>query len=300
MRIRSIELEVPDRRAAVAFLKNPWGLLDAGERNKTSYLRGSGDRPYVLSVTEAAEPAIAAVTFSGAAAELEAVRSRAARSKVRIEGETAEFDEPGRAAGFFLRAPEGQTFRFVSEKERSEALPPSGDRPIGVTHAVLNTSDLEGCTRFALEVLGFRLSDRTGFMNFLRCDDIHHALAFAKAGLSSLNHIAFEMTDLDAVMSGIGRLKDAGFDPVWGPGRHGPGNNVFAYYMAPFGALIEYTSEVLRIDDSYKVGGPDDWKRPPNRTDLWGISTRNTSALDEAGRRFPFRRPPEAQAGASR
>lgn len=45
MRIRSIELEVPDRRAAVDFLKYPWGLLDAGQRNKTSYLRDTGDHP---------------------------------------------------------------------------------------------------------------------------------------------------------------------------------------------------------------------------------------------------------------
>jgi 2,3-dihydroxy-p-cumate/2,3-dihydroxybenzoate 3,4-dioxygenase len=289
MRIRSIELEVPDRRAAIEFLKHPWGLLEAGERNKTSYLRGTGDHPYVLSVTEAAEPAIAAVTFSGSAAELDMIRSRAAYSNIRIEGETDEFDEPGRAAGFLVRAPEGQIFRCVTEKERAEALPPSVDRPLGVTHVVLNAVDLEGCARFAVEVLGFRLSDSTNHMNFLRCDQVHHALAFAKVGLSSLNHIAFEMTDIDAVMRGIGRLKDAGIDSAWGPGRHGPGNNVFAYFRTPFGAIMEYTSEILRIDDSYKAGGPDDWKWPPNRNDLWGIATRDSFALDEGGKQFLFR-----------
>ena len=73
-------------------------------------------------------------------------------------------------------------------------------------------------------------------MNFLRCDDLHHVVAYAESNKSTLNHIAFEMNDTDAVMRGIGRLKDAGCQSFWGPGRHGPGNNVFSYFVAPFGA----------------------------------------------------------------
>jgi len=85
-------------------------------------------------------------------------------------------------------------------------------------------------------------------MNFVRCDRVHHAIAYAQAGDSLLNHIAFEMTDIDAVMRGIGRLKDAGFETFWGPGRHGPGNNVFAYFVAPFGRRDRVsTAEVQRV-----------------------------------------------------
>jgi len=82
-----------------------------------------------------------------------------------------------------------------------------------VTHVVLNARDREACTRFAVEVLGFRVTDRTGFMNFVRCDRVHHAIAYAQSDNSLLNHIAFEMTDIDAVMRGIGRMKDAGWRP---------------------------------------------------------------------------------------
>ena len=35
----------------------------------------------------------------------------------------------------------------------------------------------------------------------------------------------------------------------WGPGRHGPGNNAFNYFIDPFGVVIEYTAEVEQIDD---------------------------------------------------
>ncbi len=288
MRIRSIELELPDRDSAVRFFRDTWGLLDAGERNGTSYLRGTEDIPYVVSVTESGEPAVTAVTFSGSKTELERIRRRAAAARVPL-GPARKFDEPGGGSGFYLEGPEGHVFRFVVERKRAKKLRPDRDRPLQVTHVVLNARDREACTRFAVEVLGFRLSDRTGFMNFVRCDSVHHAIAYAQSDNSWLNHIAFEMIDIDAVMRGIGRLKDAGIETFWGPGRHGPGNNVFAYFVAPFGAAVEYTSEIQRIGNRYKVGTPGDWKWPPNRNDHWGVSARNAAAILQAERKFSFR-----------
>ena len=288
MRIRSIELELPDRESAVRFFRDTWGLLDAGERNGTSYLRGTENIPYVVSITESGEPAVTAVTFSGSKTELERIRRRAAAARVPL-GPVRKFDEPGGGSGFYLEGPEGHVFRFVVERKRAKKLRPDRDRPLQVTHVVLNARDREACTRFAVEVLGFRLSDRTGFMNFVRCDSVHHAIAYAQSDNSWLNHIAFEMIDIDAVMRGIGRLKDAGIETFWGPGRHGPGNNVFAYFVAPFGAAVEYTSEIQRIGNRYKVGTPGDWKWPPNRNDHWGVSARNAAAILQAERKFSFR-----------
>jgi 2,3-dihydroxy-p-cumate/2,3-dihydroxybenzoate 3,4-dioxygenase len=288
MKLRSVELEVPDRESAVRFLTNSWGLLDAGERNGTSYLRGTEGLPYVVSVAQASSPAVAAVTFSGSKPEVLKIRKRAAAAGASL-GPMRDFDEPGRGSGFLVEGPEGHVFRFLTERKREKKLRPDRDRPMQVTHVVLNARDREACTRFAVDVLGFRLSDRTGFMNFVRCDRVHHALAYAQGDNSFLNHIAFEMLDIDAVMRGIGRLKDAGIETFWGPGRHGPGNNVFAYFVAPFGAAVEYTAEVQRVGPSYKVGTPQDWKWPPNRNDHWGVSPRNTAAIARAEREFRFR-----------
>jgi catechol 2,3-dioxygenase-like lactoylglutathione lyase family enzyme len=282
MRLRSIELEVPDRDSAARFLLNTWGLLDAGQRNGISYLRGTEDLSYIVSVAQASAPAVAAVTFSGSKPEVQKVRERAASTGARL-GPMRDFDEPGGGSGFLVEGPEGHVFRFLTEKKRVKKLRPDRDRPMQVTHVVLNARDREACSRFAIDVLGFRLSDRTGFMNFVRCDRVHHALAYAQADNSQLNHIAFEMTDIDAVMRGIGRLKDAGIETFWGPGRHGPGNNVFAYFVAPFGAALEYTAEVQRVGPSYKTGTPQDWKWPPNRNDHWGISARKHPGGSEFG-----------------
>jgi hypothetical protein len=64
---------------------------------------------------------------------------------------------------------------------------------------------------------------------------------------------------------------------------------VFAYFVTPFGAIVEYTSEVQRIGEDYKVGGPEDWKWPPNRADHWGVSTRDSVAMSDAEKNFRFR-----------
>jgi catechol 2,3-dioxygenase len=96
------------------------------------------------------------------------------------------------------------------------------------------------------------------------------------------------MPDLESVMRGGGRMKDAGHAIQWGPGRHGPGNNAFNYFIDPFGVVIEYTADVQQIDDSYRVGSPDDWKWPPGRVDHWGISAPPSAELKQAQRSVFF------------
>jgi 2,3-dihydroxy-p-cumate/2,3-dihydroxybenzoate 3,4-dioxygenase len=288
MKLRSVELEVPRAEAAVQFLTGPWGLIEAGRSGSTSYLRGTGEHPYVMAVSEAASPALVSVTFSGPAAELERVKARAKKAGLAATPSAPQPGEPGAPKGFKLAGPEGQVFRFVTDRKPAPKIR-DADRPIGLTHVPISAADADACTRFALEVLGFKLTDRTKMMDFIRCDSTHHSLAYVRTGAPALHHMAFEMQDLDAVMRGVGRLKDAGLDPVWGPGRHGPGNNVFAYYVAPFGAVVEYTSEVERVDSRYKVGGPEDWKWPPGRIDHWGLSKRDEAKLRTAETSFRFR-----------
>ena len=59
------------------------------------------------------------------------------------------------------------------------------------------------------------------------------------------------------------------------------GNNIFAYFVDPNGYVIEYTAEVQQVDDSYKVGMPEDWDRPPGTRVTTGASP--TAHLTNAG-----------------
>lgn len=282
MRLRSVELELADVAPAAEFLEQVWGLVPAGTSGDTRFFRGTGDHPYILSLAKAAAPAVAAITFSGSAEELDAVRRRNGSPRL------FKFNVPGGSEGFELRGPEAQTYRFIVETNIPEKLK-DPDKPIQLTHAVVNSTDVDASERFAVEKLGFTVSDRTGHMRFLRCNRNHHCVAYAHAQLASLNHIAFEMQDLDAVMRGMTRLREAGFESVWGPGRHGPGHNVFGYFIAPYGGVIEYTAEVGEVGDDYKVGGPEDWKWPPGRMDHWGLSKKDTARTGPAEAVFRFK-----------
>lgn len=276
MRLRSVELEIPDVAPAAAFLERLWGLVPAGSAGATRFFRGTGDHPYILSLTQAATPAVAAVTFAGSLEEVQTV-GKPDRS----------FDVPGGGKGFEVRGPEGQVYRFITDSTVQRLNDKA--KPIQLTHAVINSTDVEASERYAVEKLGFKVSDRTAHMRFIRCNRKHHALAYAKSQFASLNHIAFEMHDMDAVMRGIGRLRDEGYEPVWGPGRHGPGNNVFGYFIAPYGGIVEYTAEVSEVDENYKVGTPEDWKWPPGRIDHWGISKKDTAKTTAAEKVLRFR-----------
>lgn len=287
MRLRSVDLRCPNPGASREFLERTWGVIAAGSTGGADYYRGTNDHPYILSLRAAATTSVDAITFAGPPDEVEALLGRA-KAAGALASTFAALDAPGGGAGGIVNGPEGQRYRFVVETAKPELLPPSPDRPLQITHAVMNAHDVAACERFAVDVLGFRVSDRTRAMTFIRANRQHHAVAYAHAQIASLNHIAFEMRDLESVMRGIGRLRDAGVPAVWGPGRHGPGNNVFGYFVAPFGCVIEYTSEVGLVGDDYKVGGPEDWKWPPGRIDHWGVSKKDMDQIGPAEARFRF------------
>jgi catechol 2,3-dioxygenase-like lactoylglutathione lyase family enzyme len=253
MKLQSVELRVADPESSAEFFERVWGLARVPGGGAIR-LRGTAALPYLVSLEEGA-PAILGITFCGPKAQIGAERE--------------------------VRGLEGELYKFVLETPAT-ALPGHGDRPIELSHVVLNSADADAAERFAAEKLGLRVSDRTRVMTFMRCNRKHHCIAYVRAGHASLNHIAFDMPSLDSVMRGIGRLRDAGYPAVWGPGRHGPGNNVFGYFIGPHGGVVEYTAEVARVDETYKVGGPEDWKWPPGRIDHWGISIKDGARISAA------------------
>jgi catechol 2,3-dioxygenase-like lactoylglutathione lyase family enzyme len=188
-----------------------------------------------------------------------------------------------------LRDAHGRRYEVVhGDTRRAADAPPPRDVPQRLAHAVLNTHDVPVAQGFLEQALGFVLADRTRIMAFMNCDRDHHTLALGDTDNDALNHVAFVMPSLDAVMRGGGRMKDAGHGIEWGPGRHGPGDNAFNYFIDPFGIVIEYTAEVEQVDDSYRVRGPQDWTWPPGRVDQWGISAPPSARLKEAQRAVHF------------
>jgi hypothetical protein len=72
-------------------------------------------------------------------------------------------------------------------------------------------------------------------------------------------------------MRGIGSVRKLGPPSMWGPGRHGPGNNVFAYFKDVSGFVCEYTADVQQIVDEQQWV-PRVWQRTPEQMDRWGTA----------------------------
>ncbi|MCE7798047.1 VOC family protein [Sphingobium sufflavum] len=287
MKLRSIELALPNAAEAAAFLTDIWGMAPAAVEGDIHYLRGSGSFPYLVALEESAEPYVRSTTFTCTAQRLDQLRRSVTAAGLVAAPVTST--DPGAGHGIIVELAEGELLRFLMDA--GEVAPIAGpDLPVKLTHVVFNAADAEATGHLAEDALGFRVSDRTKAMVFVRCNDSHHSTAFARAGFASLNHIAFEMADMDAVMRGIGRLRDQGMAPAWGPGRHGPGANVFAYFIAPFGPVIEFSTAVEKVAEDYRVGAPEDWTWPAGRIDQWGLSDKDNAALREAEQKFRHRR----------
>jgi len=286
--LRSIAIGVTDLDAAERFYNETWHLDTVARTIDAVYLRGAGAFHHILSLHRASVPDVRNVTFSvGALSHLETIATRTMAAGGQVVSHPAPLDEAGGGTALVIADPQGRILRFVHGDERVE----EGDRkdaPSRITHVVFNSADVTTAQNFYENALGFCLSDRTRIMAFMRCNTDHHSIALADSDANTLNHIAFVMPDLDSVMRGAGRMLDAGWPIEWGVGRHGPGNNVFAYFIGPDNFVIEYTADVLQVDDSYRAGGPADWTWPAGRFDQWGVSKPPSDRIKQAQKTIRF------------
>ena len=286
--LANVEFVVPDLSAACDFYSSAWGLSMADRTDKAAWLRGTGSDPYLLSLREGPVTGISAMTFRIAPeADVDDLRSRmVAQGCLGFGGNPAEAPGGGMIESF--RDPVGRTLRLLQGDLAADPLPFDPDRPERLAHVNINSDDVSRDQRLFTEGLGFSLTDRSKMMAFVRTNDDHHSVVIADAKVNGLNHVAFQLPTWEGVMRASGRMVDAGFPLGWGPGRHGPGNNVFAYFVDPFGFVVEHTAEVLQVDDGYRVGTPDDWTWPSGRTDHWGIAPPKTDACKAAQNAIPF------------
>ena len=281
--IESVDLVSTDLDAHTAFYKDVWGLRPVDHPGETRFFAGTGSDAYLLSLLPGSSPGLAAVAFRCATeAAMDMIANRAKQKGCLVSEGPDPASRPGGGRMIDMREPNGCLIRLVHGGETRPSDAPQMDRAERLSHVNINTRDVDALARFYQEVLGFRLTDRSKPMAFLRCNSDHHAVVLAEAAVEGLNHVAFLLPELEGVMFASGRMRDHGFEFGWGVGRHGPGNNVFAYFIDPEGYVVEHTADILQVDDSYRVGGPGDWGWPPGRTDQWGIAPPKSEACKVA------------------
>lgn len=119
-------------------------------------------------------------------------------------------------------------------------------RPTKLGHVAAYTPELAPMQDFYQGLLGFKWSDTIAdFFVFLRCNSDHHAANFiTSAKYRGMHHVAFETRDLNHLQALLDHLATRHTRLEWGPGRHGPGHNVFTYHRDPDGNIVELFTQL--------------------------------------------------------
>jgi catechol 2,3-dioxygenase-like lactoylglutathione lyase family enzyme len=282
--IRHVGLFTPKLKEHAAFYTDVWGLEQIRETADAIHLRGSSSEQFILSLHQSSRRGLHHIGY--AMANENAVREAASflkQSGVKVVEEPRSLDEPGGGFGIRFIDPDQRCIELSSGvSSHPNGWPARAVEPRSVCHIVNNTPDLERVTKFYTSILGFRVSDWSGQqMVFLRSDSKHHNISFNAAPHASVNHVAYLVSGVDEVMRGVSNLRKHGIEPAWGPGRHGPGNNIFCYFKDPFGYVAEYTSDIDYIPDEAQHK-PKVWPRGPESMDRWGVAAPPSAELRAA------------------
>ena len=149
----------------------------------------------------------------------------------------------------------GAAFQRLGATQRIKAGP-SRIKRFG--HLALNVRDPAATLAWYHARFGLIASDRVNLAPgmpvaiFTRCDRgdepaDHHSILFASAmgsgGVSGLNHLSWEVCDIDDVLIGRDHLASKGRVHEWGVGRHLLGSQVFDYWRDPWGHIHEHWTD---------------------------------------------------------
>jgi catechol 2,3-dioxygenase len=273
--VRSIELGVRNLAQSVEFYTKVWALEEVSVDGDARHFRATGGEHHVLTLRERAKPSLLGVNFAGTdRSAVDQLCGKARAYGVKVAGDPAPLPaSAGGGYGFRFESPDGLPMTISADAVAHPNVVVDRSRPTKISHVVLNSANTDDQLPFFIDVLGFKHSDSTRMMEFLRCCADHHSVAVFRSNGPSLNHVAYELPSIDGLMRGTGRLKQNGFDIEWGVGRHGPGNNVFSYFIEPDGFVAEYTTELDQIDEATHV--PQDahyWENSVPLRDRWGTA----------------------------
>jgi len=142
----------------------------------------------------------------------------------------------------------------------------------GLQHLALQTSRLEVMVEFYTEALGFDISDwLLRECVWLRCNDDHHTLMLTKGKQQGIDHIGYGISAGPEVLMWADYLAHEQIPILWGPGRHGAGNDLFLRFTDSDGIHIELSAELQQYHDRDATTPPRLWHSRPAALNLWGI-----------------------------
>jgi catechol 2,3-dioxygenase len=143
-------------------------------------------------------------------------------------------------------------------------------------HVVVASRGLAPMLRFYEEVLGFVVSDyvfegegadRVPTVGFFRSNPEHHSFAAFRCPETRPDHHSYEAASWNELRDWADHMASLRIPLWWGPGRHGPGNNLFFMVKDPHGYLIEISAELEIVQDGVEKRA---WKHEERTLNLWG------------------------------
>jgi catechol 2,3-dioxygenase len=171
---------------------------------------------------------------------------------------------------FSVTDPDGNAIFFGLAKPQSVGTTKAIRGPI--QHLTLATRDVQAIEDFYAGKLGFGVSDRVinehgkVMTCFMRGNHEHHNLACFYQDRQGVDHHSYEAGEWDTIRDWSDHLARKNIQLFWGPGRHGPGNNLFIFIVDPDGNWVEISAELEVVHDRpVKI-----WPHEERTLNLWG------------------------------
>lgn len=271
-----VSLDVIDLEIAVRDVDNISGARVVDKSTKR-VLMSSNRRRAELVLHPAAKNAVRCIGLEALnAAAVDAVKVRAQEQGLTVVTDKPSLEFMDRAVTFLTS--EGHAFEVHTPVPRDRTIRyiGSGIQPRCLDHVNLTSTDTKKVSEELQNVLGLRLSERTvnHELVWLRAGDgRHHTVGLVVSPNPGLHHFSWELKDFNDFKR-LGDVLDADARLlIWGPGRHGAGNNLFAYYFDRSGFMVECTAEMEVIhDENHQVPIFDvtSLAENPKPGNLWG------------------------------
>ena len=278
--IAHVRLRAPDLDEMEEFLTE-FGMSRAARTDTALYMRGT-DPAHHIHVTEKGDPAFVGFAYR-------AVSEDDLRTVAKMPGASGveTIDEPGGGKRVRLTEPNGYQMEVIWGQSELAPIPvrfqklnsgPEGQNRAGelmrihtgpsrvkrVGHGVMGVPDVKKTVGWFRETLGMVRSDdvfagqeENVIGSFNRCDAgdeyvDHHVLFCMKNERAGMNHISFEVHDVDDVFTGHQHLEKLGkYEHMWGIGRHLLGSQVYDYWADPWGRVHEHWADSDVLNKSY-------------------------------------------------
>ena len=170
---------------------------------------------------------------------------------------------------FSVADPDGHVLTFGTPNDKGKA---SDRLPGRLQHSVKGTPNLEAVIAF-WQKIGFVLSDEVkndaGELSaaFVRSDEEHRSLASFRTRDPRFDHFSMETKCWNDIRDWADFFGSMRVNLGWGPGRHGPGNNLFFMLADPDGNMMEWSSEIELMPRDMPAR---QWPHEEHTLNLWG------------------------------